>query len=83
MANKVYRVIACIGRKRNVIFETKEFDTADGYADYFAFRKAFRTREDYCMKLWGDGFTIGTDGCFHNNQRNINAGRIDIVLCSK
>jgi len=48
MANKVYRVIICIGRKRNVIFESKKFDPTDGCADYKAFKEAVRARKQYC-----------------------------------
>ena len=30
MAKKVYRVVACIGRKRNIIFESTPFNTTGG-----------------------------------------------------
>lgn len=83
MANKVYRVVACIGRKRNVIFESKEFDPSDGLADYEAFKETVRAREEHCMELWGLGYSVTADGRYHHIKKNWNAGRIDIVLSSK
>lgn len=83
MANKVYRVVACIGRKRNVIFESKAFKPTDGVADYNAFQTAIRAREEHCMKLWRDGFSCSIDGRYHHIGKNIEAGRIEIFLYSK
>lgn len=83
MANKVYRVVACIGRKRNVIFESKAFDPTDGCADYDAFKETVRAREQHCMDLWGKGFSVTPDGRYHHIGKNIDAGRIEIVLSSK
>lgn len=83
MANKTYRVVACIGRKRNVIFESKAFDPTDGCADYDAFKEAVRAREQHCMDLWGKGFSVTNDGRYHHIGKNIDAGRIEIVLSSK
>ena len=83
MANKVYRVVAYIGRKRNIIFESKAFDPADGCADYDAFKEAIHAREQECMKLWAAGFSVTTDGRYYHNGQNIDAGRIDVILSSK
>ena len=83
MANKTYRVVACIGRKRNVIFESKAFDPTDGCADYDAFKETVRAREQHCMDLWGNGFSVTNDGRYHHFGKNIDAGRIEIVLSSK
>ena len=83
MANKVYRVIARIGRKRNVVFESKPFDPADGCADYEMFKEAVRAREQHCMELWGKGFSVTNDGRLYHNVKNIDAGRIEIILLAK
>ena len=83
MANKVYRVIARIGRKCNVVFESKPFDPAEGCADYETFRETVRAREKHCMDLWGKGFSVTTDGRFYHNGKNIDAGRIEIILLDK
>ena len=83
MAKKIYRVIACIGRKRNIIFESKAFDPADGCADYDAFKEAIHAREQHCMELWSNGFSVTTDGRYHHIGKNIDAGRIDVILSSK
>lgn len=83
MKTKVYRVIAIIGRKRNVIFETKAFDATDGCADYDAFKAAIRFREQYCMDLWGKGYSVTTDGRYHHIGKNLDAGKIEVILCNK
>ena len=83
MAKKVYRVVACIGRKRNVIFESKAFDPQDGAADEGAFKEAFRAREQHCMELWRNGFSVTTDGRYHHIGKNIEAGKIEIFPYSK
>lgn len=83
MASKVYRVIACIGRKRNIIFESKEFDPANGCADYDAFKETIRAREQHCMDLWGAGYSVTNDGRYFHYRKNLDAGRIEIFLCSK
>ena len=83
MANKVYRVVACIGRKRNRIYETAPFDTNDGNAYTNAYREAKRAKENYCMKLWHEGYSYTTDGRYHHIGKNIDAGRIEIFLYTK
>lgn len=82
MAKKVYRVVACIGRKRNTIYETKPFDTNDGNADWKAYSEARQEREKYCRKLWRDGFSYSTDGRYHHIGKNIEGGKIEIFLYS-
>lgn len=81
--SKVYRVIARIGRKRTVIFESEEFNPADGCSDYYAYKETVRAREQYCMALWGQGFSVTNDGRYIDTHRNIEAGRIEICLYSK
>ena len=83
MAKKVYRVVACIGRKRNVIFESTTFDTTDGVADMAAWREAGKAKEQYCKKLWNDGFGVTMDGRYHHIGKNIDGGKIKIFLYSK
>lgn len=83
MNTKVYRVVAVIGRKRNVVFQSKEFDPTDGCADYEAFKEAIRAREQHCMDLWGNGFSVTTDGRYHHIGKNIDAGKIEIFLNDK
>jgi len=51
MAQKVYKVIVFVGRKRNVIFESKAFDPTDGHSDWAAFKEAAQARKQY----WGEG----------------------------
>ena len=68
MAKKVYRVLSIIGRKRNVIWESKPFDIKDGDTDYETYNEAVRERNNHSMKLWEDG---------------VDGGRIEIALCSK
>ena len=83
MANKVYRVIACIGRKRNIVFESKAFDPADGCADYDAFKEAVQAREKHCMGLWGKGYSVNANGRFYHPEKKIDAGRIELILTTK
>ena len=83
MNTKVYRVVAVIGRKRNVVFQSKAFDPTDGCADYEAFKEAIRAREQHCMDLWGKGFSVTTDGRYHHIGKNIDAGKIEIFLNDK
>lgn len=83
MANKVYKVVACIGRKRNVIFESKSFDPTDGCAEYDAFKEAVRAREKYCMDLWRAGYSVTKDGRYYHIGKNIDAGRIEIDVYTK
>lgn len=83
MANKVYRVVACIGRKRNIVFESKEFDPTDGCADYEAFKETVRAREKHCMDLWGKGYSVNAKGRFYHPEKNIDAGRIELILTTK
>jgi hypothetical protein len=35
------------------------------------------------MDLWGAGYSVTTDGRYHHIGKNIDAGRIEIVLSSK
>ena len=82
MAKKVYRVVACIGRKRNVIFESKAFDATDGVSDMLAYHEARKAKEQHCMKLWRDGFSYTIDGRYHHIGKNIEGGKIEIFLYS-
>lgn len=83
MANKVYRVVACIGRKRNRIYETAPFDTNDNDANMKAYRDAKRAKENYCMNLWREGYSYTKDGRYVHIGKNIEAGRVEIFLSSK
>lgn len=83
MANKVYRVVACIGRKRNVIWESKVFDTKDGDVYMNEYRNAVRAKNEYCMKLWDEGYSFTNDNRYFHIGKNIDAGRIEIFLYSK
>ena len=83
MAKKVYRVVACIGRKRNVIWESKAFDPTDGAEDYDAFKAAIHAREQHCMDLWGKGYSVTVGGRYYHIGKNLDAGRIEIFLYSK
>ena len=80
---KVYRVVAHIGRKRNIVWESVVFDANDGVADYAAYKDAVRAKTDHCTKLWRDGFSFTTDGRYHHIGKDIEAGRIEIERCSK
>lgn len=83
MAKKVYRVIARIGRKRNVIWESDAFDPTDGCVDYYNYKQALKARENHCMGLWRDGYSVTIDGRYHHIGKNLDGGHIEIVLCSK
>lgn len=83
MANKVYRVVSCIGRKRNVIWESKVFDANDGTASMNEYRNAVRAKYEHCMKLWADGYSFTNDNRYFHIGKNIDAGRIEIFLYSK
>lgn len=84
MSDKVYRVIACISRrKRNVIWESKVFDANDGTADMKEYRNAVRAKNEYCMKLRADGYSVTNDKRYFHIGKNIDAGQIDIFLYSK
>ena len=83
MKTNVYRVIAIIGRKRNVIFESETFMENDGNADWKAWKDARDAREKHCMKLWRDGYSVTTDGRYHHIGKNIDGGRIEIFKYSK
>ena len=82
MAKKVYRVVACIGKKRNVIWESKPFDTNDGGADMREFRNAEHAKSEHCLKLWREGYSVTADNRYHHIGKNIEAGRIEIFLYS-
>lgn len=82
MAKKVYSVVACIGRKRNIIFQSAPFDTKDGVSHMNAYNEARKAKEQHCMKLWRDGFSYTTDGRYHHIGKNIEGGKIEIFLYS-
>lgn len=50
MKTKFYRVVAVIGRKRNVIYETAPFAETDGTADWNAYKEAAAARSKHCSK---------------------------------
>lgn len=79
---KVYRVVAVIGRKHNIVFESPVFDSMDGCADYDAYKAAVRAREQHCMDLWGKGYSVTTTGRYHHIGKNLDGGRIEIFLYS-
>lgn len=81
-SKKVYKVVAVIGRKRETIFKSASFNPADGLEDYNAYKSAVRAREEHCMALWGNGYSVTTDGRYQHIGKNINAGRIEIHLCA-
>ena len=83
MANKVYRVVSRIGRKTNFIWESKVFDTNDGTVYMNEYRNAVRAKSEHCMKLWADGYSFTNDGRYFHIGKNIDAGRIEILLYSK
>lgn len=83
MAKKVYRVVAIIGRKRNIVWESKPFDEKDGDIDYETYYEAVRAKNDHCMKLWNEGYSYTNDGRYHHIGKNIEGGRIEIERCSK
>ena len=83
MKTKVYRVVAIIGRKRNVVYETAPFAETDGTADLNAWKDATRAREKHCMSLWNDGYSVTTDGRYHHIGKNIDGGRIEIFRYTK
>ena len=83
MASKVYRVVAIIGRKRNIVFESKPFDESDGEADMQAFRDARKAKEKYRMSLLADGYYVTNSGNFYHPQRKIDGGRFEVVRCTK
>ena len=83
MKTKVYRVVAIIGRKRNVVYETAAFVETDGTADRNAWKDATRAREKYCMSLWNSGYSVTTDGRYHHIGKNIDGGRIEIFRYTK
>ncbi len=75
MANKVYRVITIVGRKRTIIWESAVFDGADGTADYMAFKEALREREKCSMSVLLAGHNkIANDKNYHF---------VDIIRCTK
>lgn len=80
---KVYRVVATIGRKVNVIWESKPFDVTNGDVDMNEYRNAVREKSKYCMKLYADGYSYTNDGRYFHIGKNIDAGRIEIFLYSK
>ena len=83
MAKKVYRVVAVIGRKSNIVFESSPFDASDGRADYNAFRQAIKEKDDHCLSLWREGYVLTWHGDYLHPEKNINGGRIEIIRCSK
>lgn len=83
MKTKVYRVVAVIGRKHNVVFESAKFAENDGDADWNAWKDANRARENHCMKLWREGYSVTTDGRYHHIGKNIDGGRIEIFRYTK
>jgi len=80
---KVYRVVSRIGRKCTIIFESAAFDPTDGCADYDAYKSAIREREAYCMKLWGEGYSVTIDGRYHHIGKDLEAGKIEVYLYTK
>lgn len=80
---KCYKVVACIGRRRNVIYETAPFNEGDGQASWNAWKDATREKEKYCMSLWAAGFSYTNHGTYHHIGKNIEAGRIQIFMYSK
>ena len=73
MKTKVYRVIAIMGRKRNILWESAEFDGTDGTAEYVAFKQALREREKCSMR-----FLLAGRKTIANREQSI-----DIIRCTK
>ena len=83
MKMKVYRVISIIGSKENIIFETEPFAENDGDADFDSYKKARRALDKHCMGLFAKGYTVMSDGSYRHIEKNINAGYIELILCTK
>lgn len=82
-SKKLYKVVAVIGRRHNIIYQTKPFDTNDGKASYAARQEARQEMEKYCAKLWDEGYSRTIDGRYHHIGKNLDGGKIDIYLYSR
>ena len=79
---KVYRVVACIGRKRIVVWESNTFDARDETASFNAYKDATLAKDKYCLKLWKEGYSCTHDGFYHHIGKNTDAGQIKILRYS-
>lgn len=83
MKTKVYRVVAIIGRTKNVIYETARFAETDGTADWNAFHDAREAQKTECMKLWKEGYAVDTHYMIINRATGRMVGRIELERCTK
>ena len=65
MAQRIFRVISVIGRKRTVVFETApvELNTIE---EKKAFFEAMRAEDKYRLSLYGSGCSITWDGRYYH-----------------
>ena len=80
---RIYKVVAVIGRKHNIIYETKPFDMNDGHSASVARQEANQERSKYCQELWDKGYSLSIDGRYHHIGKNLEAGRIEVYLYKK
>lgn len=72
MAQKIFKVVKKIGRKRKVVFETNPFDETDNFADFEAYHAARKAEEKYRMDQYREsGAFVKTDvyRCLYRNRK--------------